>query len=223
MKSLYQTVFLLSVILLFNSCNDCTNFEEINAFTLSNISKDFFQFVEQDSLVYIDQDGEEIIFHIDHSLRSFSDTIHIRKEIQDAECKTLIKYYNIEASNLSLNRDQNPRMSLGLSMDIINHNDLDSIIVFEKLSILFRDVINNKLEDFQFEILTNEIQNNLSSFQKFQLFNQTNFIGDTTVFNILYPNAYNFINENGSMIYFNQTSGPFYFDFQNGSYWRLEP
>ena len=223
MKSLYQTVFLLSVILLFNSCNDCTNFEEINAFTLSNISKDFFQFVEQDSLVYIDQDGEEIIFNIDHSLRSFSDTIHIRKEIQDAECKTLIKYYNIEASNLSLNRDQNPRMSLGLSMDIINHNDLDSIIVFEKLSILFRDVINNKLEDFQFEILTNEIQNNLSSFQKFQLFNQTNFIGDTTVFNILYPNAYNFINENGSMIYFNQTSGPFYFDFQNGNYWRLEP
>jgi len=218
----------LLLCILFASCTDCTIYEKKGEFTLRQETIDAFPFISDpsivatpDTFIYSSQDSNKI-YVTGNISGPIKRPFYFKSYPDPGECDSIKEYVQTETINLNLRSEYGRvRINHDLTTGIEPSSDVNNLAVFEQIAVrvIVDDVV--KKYDFEFDIILDEIQNEISTEYRVNQLNEATLIQDTIIQGKFYESLYS-AKDKDIEVFYALDKGLVYIEFENGDYWNLD-
>ena len=211
-------LFLYVACIGFMACGECDQYVKAGEYPLSEKTKSILPFDNGDTVFLEDENGVLTETEVEHW--RVQDRLLLREIDFTEECGSVFDYYRIDWYKYGLRKDDGLyAMDFELFTDVVRHDDLDSIVLFDKINVTCSDRVNGIFFSFNFDLLTDERINTLDDPI---LTENVEFLGDTTIHERVFEMCYRFCNSDNECFYMSLHNGDVHIDLGEGRYWRLK-
>ena len=218
----------LLLCILLTNCTVCSIYEKKGEFTLRQETIDAFPFISDpsivttpDTFIYSSQDSNKI-YVTGNTRGPIKRPFYFKSYPDPGECDSIKEYVQTETFNLNL-RSKYGRVSIihDLTTGIEPKGDVNNMAVFEQ--IVVRVIVDEVVikYDLEFNIILDEIQNDISTEYRVNQLNEATLIQDTIIQGKFYQTLYS-AKDKEIEVFYALDKGLVYIEFENGDYWNLD-
>lgn len=214
-----KAIIFLSILLLY-SCGKCDKDIFLGEFKLTEASRQSIPYSGNEVLVFEDNHGMQ------HQLTSLKgrellkSKMIVRTPCDEGFLDKQHLYYDTQREQVVyFDSSGNQIFYIDLTTQFEDANDIDDIAVYDFLLVdtSLKGNFNGRIE-----IITEERQNTVSEFHKNEFWNQSVFLGDTTVFGRDFKDVYVGTSGDNRSIFYNKVKGVIAFKINENEFWVLK-
>lgn len=221
MNSIRYFIIIISLTLL-HSCG-CDPSIEIGTFHLSNESRKYFVYDNEEVLEFVDQDGNGHQLRVRNEKTTQETKMIVRTLCDEGPFDQQYEYYKISREQISFEDELNRQVFyLDLKTHFEDDENIDSLGVYDWLLISASMPYQNGFRGITCNILTDVKQNKVSQNHRDNFVREAKFIGDTVLFGNSYEQVYQSVGSNDHRLYYSKTEGVVVIFMNENYYWALK-
>ncbi len=205
--------------LFLNSCN-CGADIKLGEFNLTETSTQFVPYSGKEILVFEDDKGVEHILKSKAGIDLMDSKMTVRTICDEGTFSKQYQYYETQREQIVFfDALGNQIFYVDLTTQFEDAGDLDSLAIYDFLMI--DSGIDGNFNG-RIEIITEERQNQVSSSHRNEFWNQSDFLGDTTIYGREFKGVFMSTTNEGKSIYYCKEKGVIAFRITDEEYWVLK-